>query len=95
MGYADEDKYGMLKDTLWESSVGKIIGPINIEGYSGIFKVLGKRNGEIKKFNSVKEEAKQDYIRYNSRAIMDSYIEKLKKHIPIKVNGDLLASMKL
>ena len=40
MGFAERSKYGMLKDTLWNSDINKIVGPLRIQNLFGIFKVL-------------------------------------------------------
>ena len=93
MGFAEVSKYGMLKDTLWKSEIGKLIGPIQIEGYYGIFKILGKRTGEIKKYEQVKNDVVRLLNKEKSKSVMQEYIDKLKSKVQIKVNEDLLGSI--
>ncbi|NJD22528.1 MAG: hypothetical protein FIA82_07635 [Melioribacter sp.] len=93
MGFAEVSKYGMLKDTLWKSETGKLIGPIQIEGYYGIFKILGKRTGEIKKYEQVKNDVVRLLNKEKSKSVMQEYIDKLKSKVQIKVNEDLLGSI--
>jgi len=93
MGFAEVSKYGMLKDTLWKSEIGKLIGPIQIEGYYGIFKILGKRTGELKKYEQVKNDVVRLLNKEKSKSVMQEYIDKLKSKVQIKVNEDLLGSI--
>ena len=93
MGFAEVSKYGILKDTLWKSEIGKLIGPLQIEDYYGIFKILGKKSGEIKKYDQVKNDAVRLLNKEKSKSIMQEYIDRLKSKVQIKVNENLLGSI--
>ena len=93
MGFAEVSKYGLLKDTLWKSEIGKLIGPLQIENYYGIFKILGKKSGEIKKYEQVKNNVVRLLNKEKSKSIMQEYIDKLNSKVQIKVNEDLLGSI--
>lgn len=93
MGFAEVSKYGLLKDTLWKAETGKLIGHLRIEGYYGIFKILGKKTGEIKKYEQVKNEVVRLLNKEKSQSILQEYIDKLKSKVKIKVNEDILGSI--
>lgn len=93
IGLDDISKFGMLKDTLWKSEIGNIIGPVKIQDLYGIFKVLEKKNGELKPFNTVKSEAQKLAKIEKSRLIMDNYLKNITPKINIIINEDFLASV--
>jgi len=95
MGFSPVSKFGMLKDTLWNSSVGEIIGPINIQDYCGIFKVLGKSDSKPFEFEKVKSEVIGAYKRVHNKELVKKYLEKLHSKISIKINKQLLGSINI
>lgn len=91
IGLSDLSKYGALKDTLWNSEVGKIVGPIKIENYYGIFKIIEKREKELKPFEIVKYDVIKLLKKEKSRQLVSDYIEKIKSHITVNINEKLLS----
>ena len=92
MGYADVSRYGILKDTLWESPINEIIGPIRVSNQFGIFKVLGKIEGKPIDYLSVKDEVAKAAKNENKRSIISDYIDRLSRNINIKINREVLTS---
>ena len=45
MGFSPVSVFGDMKDTLWDSPIGKVFGPIKFDNYFGIFRVLDKKDG--------------------------------------------------
>jgi parvulin-like peptidyl-prolyl isomerase len=95
IGFAPISKFGMLKDTLWNSLQGEIIGPIKIQGYYGIFKVLGKSDSKPIEFEKVKSEVIGAYKREHDKELVKKYLENLYGSIPIKINRQLLGSINI
>lgn len=95
MDWAELDKFGILKDTLWNSPTGKIVGPIKIQDRFGIFRVLEKKESSVKEFEFVRTDALRLLKKEKSKEILLSYIDKLKKNINIEINEKLLSSIKL
>ncbi|MEW6193657.1 MAG: peptidylprolyl isomerase [Bacteroidota bacterium] len=90
MGFADIDKFGFLKDTLLTVEVNKVIGPIEIEGRFGIFKLLERVDKRLKDFELVKTDAERLLKKERSAQIMKEYLEKLEKQVSIIVDEKLL-----
>ncbi|MDP3583325.1 MAG: peptidylprolyl isomerase, partial [Ignavibacteria bacterium] len=90
MGFADLSKFGGLKDTLTKSEIGNIIGPVKIQELFGIFKLLGKRAGEIKKFDEVKSLAEKLLRKEKSKPIMVEYITGLRQKTIVKWDDNQL-----
>lgn len=90
MGYAPLSRYGMLKDKFWESSAGNLIGPIDIGNYYGIFKVLGKKEGEPLEYGTVKEKIKHTLRFEQQAAIIKDHLDQLHQKVNIMVNENLL-----
>lgn len=93
IGLAETTKYGILKDTLWKSEIGKVLGPIKIQTVYGIFKVLEKKNSSIKKFDQVKDDVIRLTKKEQSRSILSNYIEKVEKNVQIKIDEKLLGDV--
>ena len=91
MGFADLSKFGGLKDTLSKSEVGNIIGPVKIQDMFGIFKVLGKKTGAIKKFDEVKNLAEKLLRKEKSKPIMEEYITGLRQKTIVKWDDNQLS----
>ncbi|MEW6005924.1 MAG: peptidylprolyl isomerase [Stygiobacter sp.] len=95
IGLSEISKFGGLKDTLWKSEIGTILGPIKIQQMFGIFKVLEKKNAEVKKFEEVKNLADRLLKKEKSKPIMEEYIDKLRKKTSVVWNDKLLGSLEL
>ncbi len=48
--------FGMLKDTLWNSKIGSLVGPLNIKGVYGIFRVLRKQDSRPIPLENIKNQ---------------------------------------
>jgi parvulin-like peptidyl-prolyl isomerase len=92
MGYAPVSQYGMLKERFWNEPVGNLIGPLEVEGLYGLFKILGKINGQPIDFNLVKNEAEKLLKEERGKEIFQDYIEKLKYKTEVKINEKTLFS---
>lgn len=93
MGMAEVTKFGGLKDTLWNSEIGRVIGPQKIQDFYGIFKVLEKKPGDAKKFEDVKGDATRLAKVEQSKKIMDEYIDKLRPKVKIYFDDNLLGAI--
>ncbi len=90
MGFAEIDKFGFLKDTLQTIEPNKVIGPIEIEGRFGIFKLLERVDKQLKDFELVKTDAERLLKKERSVQIMKEYLEKLQKQVSIIIDEKLL-----
>jgi foldase protein PrsA len=92
LGLSPVSKFGELKDTLWNSPLGKIIGPLKFDKYTGFFKVLNKQNGKPVAFQLVREKILNAVRNEKGFPYMKKHLEKLSKKTEIKVNDKLLAN---
>lgn len=93
IGFAEVSKFGMLKDTLWKAQIGKVMGPEKIQNIYGLFKILEKKPGEIKKFEDVKEVAERLTKVEKSKQLVDEYIDKIKPKVKISEDDKILGSI--
>jgi parvulin-like peptidyl-prolyl isomerase len=91
--YSDIAKFGSIRKQLWQTDVGKVIGPIEIYSFYGIFKVLGKRDGKQKPFSDIKEDVESLYKFENKKLLLENHLEKIKQTVKISVNGKVLSSI--
>lgn len=95
MGFSDISKFGGLKDTLVNSKIGDVIGPLKIQELYGIFKLLEKKEGGTKKFEDVKSLAEKLLRKEKSKPIMEEYITGLRNKNIVKWDDELLGSLKI
>jgi parvulin-like peptidyl-prolyl isomerase len=95
MGYAPRSKFGDLNNTLWNSDINEIIGPIKIENIWGLFKVLDKRESRPIEFEKVKEEAALAAKYFIQKDIFENYVSEFRNESDlIYLDKDLLSSYK-
>ncbi len=95
LGLSPYSKFGELKDTLWNSEIGKVIGPIKFDKYFGFFRVLSKQDGKTVDFNLVKKQILKNVRNEKGFPYMKKHLEYLSKKVNIKVNDDLLKNYNL
>jgi parvulin-like peptidyl-prolyl isomerase len=94
IGYAPLRKFGKLKNKLWKNSVNQIIGPIEIEDYFGIFKILGKKERNPIDLEKIKPEVIKEIHKTNETQYVRSYLDQLQQDVNIQINQDLIFAMK-
>lgn len=96
INYAPLSKFGFLKSDFWEAEIGEIIGPIELQGAYGIFKVLGKKRGEPKKSeNIIKNDIEYAYINDFRKTIREEYLKNIRKNVPVSINRTVLNSVNI
>ncbi|MEE9429869.1 MAG: peptidylprolyl isomerase [Melioribacteraceae bacterium] len=95
LGFAPISKFGMLKDIFWESKLNKIIGPLKIEQYFGIFKVLDRKKSKSISFEESKDIAEMAVKYKQKNKILSDYLEKLKSKINIEIFDNVIGSTKI
>jgi parvulin-like peptidyl-prolyl isomerase len=93
LGYAPASKFGSYKDLFWNSKIGDIIGPLEIEGIYGIFRLLGKEDSKPYDFNTVKDEVLKDSQLENQTEILQNYLNVIQSKVQVKINEELLQSI--
>ncbi|HSD64329.1 MAG TPA: peptidylprolyl isomerase [Ignavibacteriaceae bacterium] len=93
--FSEIDKYGFLKDTLWNTTTGEIAGPFKIENYFVLFQVVGKKDGKPMDYDSIKNRVTNAVKKEMSRSLMNNYADNLKKSVKIKINYEVLWDYKI
>lgn len=86
------EKFGQLKDVLWNSPLGTIVGPVRIQNYLGIFRVIEKVDGRPKEYSDVRDDALRLLKKEKSKEIVEAHINKIKSKTSITINEKLLAT---
>jgi len=95
IGFAPISRFGMFKDVFWKSKLNKILGPIKIEQYFGIFKVLGRKISKPISFEESKEVAEMAVKYKLKNKILSDYFEKLKLKTNIEIFDKVIGSAKI
>ncbi len=95
IGFAPLSKFGILKSTFWDASVGDIIGPREIEGFFGLFKILGKKKSEPIKFDLIRNEVLKVFREDRQNQLLLQYIAHLRDKVDVNVDEDMLTSLNI
>lgn len=90
MGLSPISNFGEMKDTLWNSALGKVIGPFKFDRYYGVFRVLSKKDGQPININLVRHQIIIAVENEKGFPYMKKRLDKLSKETTIKVNDDLI-----
>jgi len=95
IGFSPIDKFGSLKDIFTKSTIGELIGPVRIENYYGLFKILGKKDPKSIEFSIIKKGVRDAFIFEQRTKLRDEYINKIRNGLEIKIDYKLLASFNI
>jgi parvulin-like peptidyl-prolyl isomerase len=90
MGLSPASVFGSMKDTLWNSRVDEIFGPVKFENYFGIFRVLEKKDGLPIDIGLVKSEIVSNIKNEKGFPYMKKKLEVLAKKTTVWFNDDLI-----
>ena len=90
MGLSPVSVFGDMQDTLWDSQIGKIFGPVKFENYFGIFRVLDKKEGKPIDIGLVKSQIITNIKNEKGFPYMKIKLEGLAKKTTVKYNDDLI-----
>jgi foldase protein PrsA len=95
IGLAPISKYGKLKNLFWNSPKNKLLGPLEINGYYGIFKVLEKKKSKVIEFNKVKNIAGMAVKFKLKNEILNDYVKELKTKVNVEIFDKVIGSTKI
>ncbi len=90
LGWAPIGKFGLLRDKIFHAKINRLIGPVDIKGYFGIFIVVGKSKSETPAFDKIKSKVKAAAKFYYRKEIFKNYTQNLFEKNKIDINFNLL-----
>ncbi len=90
MGFSPVSVFGDMKDTLWDSPVGKVFGPIKFDNYYGIFRVLDKKDGQPVDIGLVKKQITSNIQNIKGFPYMIKRLETIAKKTTVWFYNDLI-----
>ncbi len=95
MGLSDWQRFGLLRGKLWKAPLNKVVGPWQVRGMYGLFKVTRRLEPQQQPFEAVRDELVQKYKKDYEWKIMFIYLNNLYKKTKISYNNDLIKSFVL
>ncbi|MCF8241997.1 MAG: peptidylprolyl isomerase [Melioribacteraceae bacterium] len=95
LGFAPLSKFGIFKNDFWNADVLDVIGPVEIDGLYGIFKILGKKESEPLPFENINPLVLEHYKNNRKNDLLYDHLNKLSSKADIEVNEKVLRSMTL
>jgi parvulin-like peptidyl-prolyl isomerase len=93
LGFGAKSLYGAIGDTLFNMKVGVVAGPLKVDPYFGIFKVLGKRDRRSKTFDEAKDEIVKEVSAAENVDAVRRAIDRLRSGASISTQEEKLASI--
>ncbi len=90
LGFAPKDKYGALGDTIFAMQAGETIGPVEIEGYYSIIKLIKKRAERQKSFAEAREQIEREQLWKWRKIHLHNYLGGLRSRADVRVSRDKL-----
>lgn len=95
IGFMPTKNFGRFKRTFSNAKLKELIGPLELNSYYGLFRVIGKKKSEIIEFQKVKDLA-TEAVKYKYRNdILADYVDSLKQKIGVKIDLPKLGSVKI
>ena len=94
MGFSPVSVFGDMQDTLWDSPIGKVFGPVKFDNYYGIFRVLEKKDGVPVDIGLVKKQITYNIQNIKGFPFMIKRLEALAKKTTVKFDADLIKNYK-
>lgn len=80
------EEFGILKDKLWNAKIGKLLGPLEIKGAYGIFRVLKKQDSKPIPFAEIRNQVLERMkIDLRTKTVSD-YLKVLRSKVPIEID---------
>lgn len=95
VGFVSLEKFGKLKKKFWSLNVGELVGPIKMNGYFGIFKILGKKASKPLKFRDIKSDVEIAAKYTFQKLYFQKYIDSIRNRVKIRINKRLLGSKRI
>ena len=95
VGFVSLEKFGKLKQKFWSLNVGELVGPIKMNGYFGIFKILGKKASKPLKFRQIKSDVEIAAKYSFQKLYFQNYINSIRNRVKININKLILGSKKI
>ena len=95
IGYSELERFGTIKNKLWNAPIGKLIGPLKAGDYYGLFRVEGKRDAQPLPFDAARPAVLKEYKGENQTELIRAYLQKLRKKVRIQRNLKLVKSFVL
>ena len=94
LGLSSLDKFGYLKDKLWNAKKNEILGPIEVKGLFGIFRVTEKVESKPIPLDKIRKQVTEKAKLDLKTKLVTEYLEKKRKQIDIFIDKDKLAKLK-
>ena len=94
IGYINQRDFPKIAELVSGLKVGEISEPLLMHGQYRIFQLLDRRDGRQFSYEEIKNVVKKDLQSLRNRQIINETINQLKKEHEVRVNQNVLSSLK-
>ncbi|HEV8539097.1 MAG TPA: peptidylprolyl isomerase [Bacteroidota bacterium] len=93
LGFGAKSVYGIWGDTIFAAEVGQVLGPLWVDPYYGIFKILAKRPARTKSFDECRNDIVADISFLRKQETFKQAVGQLRNNSRVVVDEELLANI--
>lgn len=93
LGFGTESSYGSLGKKLFSAKRGEVVGPVKVDPYYGIFKVLARKESRPKSFEEVRNQIAKDLLTAKKQEGFKNAILILRSQVNVQVHEEVLANI--
>ncbi|RMH66240.1 MAG: hypothetical protein D6677_00610 [Calditrichaeota bacterium] len=95
MGLSDWERYGLLKEKLWQAPLNRVLGPWEVQKFHVLFKVTRRVASARQPFEALRDEVEARYKKEYEWKIIFTYLNDLYKKTTVTYNTGLIKSFVL
>ena len=92
LGFNQKSTYGIWGDTIFATDAGKILGPLFVDPYYGVFKILGKRSARIETYDEARPQVLHEIESLKKQDALKAAVQNIRRGKDIVINNDLLSN---
>lgn len=90
LGFATKEKFGSLAEVVFKLRPGELAGPLEINGYYSIIKMIEKRQQRQKSFQEARAQIEAEMIWKWRKIRLHNYISELRREAEIEIDAEKL-----
>ena len=93
LGFASRPEFGPVGEKIFDARVGQIVGPMAVNGFFGIYKVLAMKPSQKKTFSEARADIIQTHLPTKKRRAFEKALQNLRTRAKIESDINVLANI--
>lgn len=93
LGFGTESSYGNVGKKLFSAVIGQVVGPVHVDPYYGIFKILARKESRAKSFEEARDQIAKELVTIKKQEGFKNAILALRSQVSVQVHEEVLANI--